>query len=107
MITYTCYIDGSYISNINNKIGYASLIIKDNYIIDIIVDSFVSKVKLNSSIAELMGLLFSIQNIFINYNKSYINIFTDSMYIVDVFNNKKNAHIHLETWQYIFSLKKN
>ncbi len=63
MITYICYIDGSYISNIQNKIGHACVIIKNNYIVDVIVDNFVARVKLNSALAELMGLLFSLKHI--------------------------------------------
>ncbi|BCL65845.1 hypothetical protein IOLA_213 [uncultured bacterium] len=106
MITYTCYIDGSYISSINNKIGYSYLIVKDGLIIDIMVDSFISQVKLNSSLAELMGLLFSMYNIFQNYCNYKIKVFMDSKYVVDVFNNYKNAHVYLETWKYIFQLKK-
>lgn len=107
MITYTCYIDGSYISSINNKIGYSYLIVKDDLIIDVMVDSFISQVKLNSSLAELMGLLFSMYNIFQNYCNYKIKVFMDSKYVVDVFNNHKNAHAYIETWQYIFWLKKN
>ena len=106
MITYICYIDGSYISSINNKIGYAFLIIKDNCIIDMVADSFVSKTKLNSCLSELMCFLFAIQNIYNFYKNIKFEIFTDSKYIVEIFNNQKTAHVYLETWDCIFKLTK-
>lgn len=105
MITYICYIDGSYISNIQNKIGHACVIIKNNYIVDVIVDNFVARVKLNSALAELMGLLFSLKHIHHYYVNDSVNIFMDSRYVVDVFNNTKRAHTYLDTWNVIFQYK--
>lgn len=107
MITYICYIDGSYISSINNKVGYAFLIIKDNCIIDIVADNFISNTKLNSCLAELIGLLFAVQNIYNFYKNINFEIFTDSKYIVEIFNHQKTAHVYIDTWNCIFQLKKN
>jgi ribonuclease HI len=107
MKRYTCYVDGSYISTIETTLGFSTIIVLDNVVKYIFADNFTSTKKLNSSLAEVLGLLHLLKQINeINKKNTIFSIFSDSEYACNAYNLIIKINSYKDTWKEIYKLKK-